>query len=85
MEVIAVTATSTKCHHTCIMERLVEESKYVLAVLYRVRAEASANPKLFDPAAQERIDEAIARIEDVLRSTRSQLMIESAEENVKAA
>ncbi len=62
-----------------------QESEYVLAVLYRVRAEVSANPKLFDPDAQNRIDEAIARIEDVLRSTRSQLMIESEQENVKAA
>lgn len=67
------------------MERVVQESEYVLAVLYRMRAEVFANPQLFDSDAGERIDEAIARIEDVLRSTRSQLMIERVEENVKAA
>jgi hypothetical protein len=42
----------------------------------------SANPELFDPGAQERIDEAIARIQAVLRSTRSELLVE---QNVKAA
>lgn len=62
-----------------------QESEYVLAVLHRMRAEVFANPQLFDSDAGERIDEAIARIEDVLRSTRSQLMIERVEENVKAA
>jgi len=65
------------------MERLVEEAKYVLAVLYRMRDEVSANPKLFDPEAQERIDEAIVRIQDMLRSTR--LMIWSTEQKAKAA
>jgi hypothetical protein len=67
------------------MQRLVDESEYVLAVLYRMRGEVSANPELFDPNAQERIDEAIARIEDVLRSTWSQAVIQSVEQKVKAA
>jgi len=56
-----------------------------LAALYRMRDEVSANPKLFDPDARERIDEAIVRIQDVLRSARSQLMTWSAEQEVKAA
>ena len=64
------------------MQRLVDEAQYVLALLYRMRDEVSANPKLFDPGAQERIDEAIARIQAVLRSTRSELLVE---QNVKAA
>jgi hypothetical protein len=67
------------------MQRLVDESEYVLAVLYRMRGEVSANPELFDPNAEERIDEAIARIEDVLRSTWSQAVIQSVEQKVKAA
>ena len=67
------------------MERVVEEAKYVLAVLYRMRDEVSADPKLFDPDAQERIDEAIVRVKDLLRSTRSQLMISIVEQRVKAA
>ena len=67
------------------MQRVVEEAEYVLAVLYRMRDEVSADPKLFDPDAQERIDEAIVRMKDVLRSTRSQLMISIVEQRVKAA
>lgn len=47
------------------MERVVEEAEYVLAVLYRMRDEVSADPKLFDPDAQEQIDEAIVRMKDV--------------------
>jgi hypothetical protein len=66
------------------MQRVLDESHYVLAVLYRTRDKVSADPKLFDPDAQQRIDEAIARIEGVLRSARSQL-IWSVEQNVKAA
>ena len=61
-----------------------EEAEYVLAVLFRMRDEVSANPKLFDPDAQERINGAIVRIQDVVRSTRSQLMI-GMEREVKAA
>ena len=36
-----------------------------LAVLYTMPGGVAANPQLFDPDAQERIHEAIARIEDV--------------------
>ncbi len=57
------------------MERLIDESEYVLAVLYRTREQVYANPNMFAPDAQERINEAITRIQEVLRSTRSQLMI----------
>jgi hypothetical protein len=67
------------------MQRQVDEAEYVVAVLYRMRDEVSANPKLFDPDAQERIDEAIARIQGVLRCTRSRLMSERLEYRVKAA
>jgi len=63
------------------MERLVDEAQYVLATLYRMRDEVSANPKLFDPDARERIDEAIARVQAVVRTARSRLM----EQEVKAA
>ena len=67
------------------MERMVEEGEYVLAVLYRMRDKVSANPKLFDPDAHERIDEAIVHTQDMLRSIRSQLMSSSVEQKVKAA
>ncbi|HTR27604.1 MAG TPA: hypothetical protein VMI10_26780 [Terriglobales bacterium] len=63
------------------MERLVDEAQYVLATLYRMQDEVSANPKLFDPDARERIDEAIARVQAVVRTARSVLM----EQEVKAA
>jgi hypothetical protein len=67
------------------MQRTVDEAEYVLAVLYRMRDEVSANPKSFDPGAQERIDEAIACTQDVLRSAQSQLMIRSVEPEINAA
>jgi len=65
------------------MQRVVDEAEYVLAVLQRVRDEASANPELYDPDAQERIDEAIARVQDVLRD--AQLTVCSEEKIQKAA
>jgi hypothetical protein len=67
------------------MQRQIDEAEYVLAVLYRMRDEVSANPESFDPDDLERIDEAIARIEDLLRSSRSQLMIWNVEQKVEAA
>lgn len=67
------------------MERLVDESEYVLTILRRMRREVSANPKLFDPDAQQRIDEAIARVSGVLRYTRSELKAWNVEEDIKAA
>jgi hypothetical protein len=56
-------------------ERTLREPEYVRAVLCWMRDRVSTNPKLFDPDAHERISEAIARVDDVLRSTRSQLTI----------
>ena len=67
------------------MERVVDEAQYVLTVLCRMRDEVLADPELFDPDAQERIDEAIARIQTGLRSTRLELTIWRAEQEVKAA
>jgi hypothetical protein len=67
------------------MQRVVDEAEYVLAVLYRMRDEVSENPDLYDPDAQKRMEEAIARVEHVLRSARSQLISLSVEQNVKAA
>jgi hypothetical protein len=67
------------------MERTLDEAEYVLAVLYRMRDEVSANPSLFDPGAQERLDEAIVYTQDVIRSARSQLMICRVEQEIKAA
>ena len=84
-EVTPVTAVHVVPGLSCIMQRVVDESEYVLRVLHRVRDEASANPGLYDPDARKRIDEAIARVEDVLRYARSQLMVCSAEQNKKAA
>jgi hypothetical protein len=57
------------------MQRLIDEAEYVLKVLWRMRDEVSANPKCFDVDARERIDEAIARAQNVLRSTQAQLSI----------
>lgn len=64
------------------MERTVDEAEYVLAILHRMRTEVSANPILFDPDAQERIDQTIVRMENVLRSARLHC---SVEQEIKAA
>lgn len=45
------------------MDRVAEERQYVLAILYRVREEVSANPDSFDLSAQARIDETIALLQ----------------------
>jgi hypothetical protein len=82
LEVTPVTAIPLALSHTRVMERLVDEAQYVLATLYRMRDEVSANPELFDPGARERIDEAIARIHAVFCSAGSDLMTE---QEVKAA
>jgi hypothetical protein len=79
LEVIPVTAIPTSVPYTRSVQRIVDEAEYVLAVLYRVRHEASARPDLFDPDAQKRIDEAIVRALDVLQSGGSQLMSEQHE------
>ena len=67
------------------MERTIEEAEDVLAVLHQMRCEVSTNPEMFDPDAQERIDEAVFYVQDVLRAIRSQLMTPTAEQPIKAA
>lgn len=61
------------------MQRVLDEAEYVLTVLRRMRGEAFANPELYDPDAQQRIEEAIARVEDVLRN--AQLKFRNAKQN----
>lgn len=41
------------------MDRVVDESNYVLSILKRMREEIRLKPDLFDPDAQRRINEAI--------------------------
>ncbi len=65
------------------MQRVVDEARYVLTVLHRMRDEVSANPELYDPDAQKRIDEATARVENVLRD--ADLKLRSVESNVRVA
>jgi hypothetical protein len=84
-EVTPVTASHVVSVHACVMQRVVDESEYVLRILQRMRDEASANPELYDPDARQRIDEAIARVEDVLRYARSRLMAPSAAQAQEAA
>ena len=79
---ILVTALLWIFPDTRIMERTMDEAGYVLAILHRMRAEVSANPMLFDPDAQGRIDEAIVCIQNMLRSARLQC---SVEQEIKAA
>lgn len=65
------------------MQRVVDEARYVLTVLHRMREEISANPELYDPDAQKRIDEATARVENLLRD--AELKLRSVESNVRVA
>ncbi len=65
------------------MQSVVEEAEYVLTVLHRMRDEVAVNRGLYDPDARKRIDEAIARAEDLLRQ--AQVMVCSAERNPKTA
>ena len=46
------------------MNRLADETEYVLVILHQMRAEVIARPQLFDPDALKRIDEAISLIEN---------------------
>lgn len=82
---IPITAIPTESLHTSLVQRVIDEAGYVLAVLYRMRDEVYANPNLFDPDAQERIDKAIARLQGVLRSTRSEMMTGREVQAVKVA
>jgi len=59
-EVTAITAKSRNFNHTGLMQRVIDEAEYVLTVLHHMRNEACCNPALYDPDAQERIDQAIA-------------------------
>jgi hypothetical protein len=79
---MSVTATRRSLPHTSVMQRVVDEAEYVLAALHRMRDAVSADPTLFDPDAQQRIDEAIVRIQGLIRSTQLQL---NGEQKVKAA
>jgi hypothetical protein len=67
------------------MEQIMEEAEYVLAVLRQMRGEVSTTPELFDRNAQERIDEAVLYVQDILLSIRSQLMTPTVEQQIKAA
>lgn len=67
------------------MERVFEEAEYVLRNLYRMRDEVSAHPEDFDPDAERRMDEAIARAHAVLRSTGLELKVYGQEHKFKAA
>ncbi len=81
--VTAISAKPPKSGHAGVMLREIEEVEYVLAVLLRMRDEASATPELYDPDAWKRIDEAITRFENVRRE--AQMMTHSVEQNLKAA
>ncbi len=67
------------------MQRVVNEAEYVLTVLCRMREEIAENPDLYDPDAQERMDKEIARIQEVIRSARSELQKWTIQQEVKAA
>ena len=62
-----------------------DEAEYVLSVLQRMRDTVSANPELFDPNAQVRIDEALICIQNVILSTPSELTTCSVKQDIKAA
>ncbi len=53
------------------MQRVIEESEYVLAILYQMREQVAAKPELFDPDAQKRLDEAIAFVEGVKQAAKA--------------
>ncbi len=67
------------------MQRVVDEAEYVLTVLRRMREEIAKNPDQYDPDAQEKMEEEIACIQEVLRSARSVLQKWTVQQEVKAA
>ena len=67
------------------MQRVVDEAEYVLTVLRRMREEIAENPDLYDPDAQKRMDEEVARIQGVLKSARSESQNCTVQQKVKAA
>ena len=66
--VTAITAKPRMGNHTGVMQRVVDEAEYVLTILHHMRNEARRNPESYELNAQTRIDEAIARVEEVLRA-----------------
>ncbi len=48
------------------MDRRTDEGAYVLKNLYRARQEVIAHPEWFEPDALERIDKAMAAIEEAV-------------------
>jgi hypothetical protein len=46
-----------------MVDRLSDETEYVLILLHQMRQEATANPQLFDRRALERIEETIALLQ----------------------
>jgi hypothetical protein len=69
--VISATAILRKSVYTCLVDRLTDEAEYVVAILHRMREEVIAHPELFDPDAQERIDKAIASIDEVRQGVKA--------------
>jgi hypothetical protein len=80
---MAITAKPRKFHHSGVMQRVVDEAEYVLTILHRMRNEARCKPESYDPDAQKRIGEAIARVEEVLRAAQPKGCID--QESQKAA
>jgi hypothetical protein len=80
---MAITAINMSFIHAGIMQRVVDEAEYVLTVLNRMRDEVVENRELYDLNAREQIEEAIARVKDVLRE--AQVMVCGEEQNRKAA
>lgn len=50
------------------MEGRTKESEYVVENLCRARQEVVAHPEWFDPGAVERIDKALAHVQDATQS-----------------
>ena len=70
-------------YYAGIMQRVVDEAKYVLRVLHRMEHEVSANPELFDPDARVRIEKAIDRVDGALRQ--AELIVSGGSHSPKVA
>jgi len=46
------------------MDRVLDETSYVLSILHRMRDQIDEKPDLFGPSAQERVEEAIALLQN---------------------
>ena len=62
---------------------VIDEAEYVLTVLHHMRNQARWNAELYDPDAQQRIEQAIARVEEVIRETQPKAC--TAEQSSQAA